>query len=66
MAFLVISTDLLVIHIDKGTLCPGRCPECEAIVPWDDDRMICWNCGFEGGNDLFAEIEFELQRESFQ
>jgi predicted amidophosphoribosyltransferase len=66
VAFWIESTNPLVIFVEKGTPFPGQCPECEAVVPWVDGWMICWNCGFEADSTEFDEIEWEFQVERKQ
>jgi hypothetical protein len=66
MAFLVVSSDPLVIQIERGTPFPGRCPECEVIVPWNEILMVCWNCGLEGNSELFDDDTLEFQKDVVQ
>jgi ribosomal protein S27AE len=51
------------LHVEKGTLIPGVCPSCHAVVSWDADKMTCGSCGLTGESDLFTDVEWRLKRE---
>jgi hypothetical protein len=65
MAFLVMSTNPLVIQIERGTPFPGRCPDCDVIVPWNNS-MVCWNCGLQGSSELFDDDSLEFEGDIVQ
>jgi hypothetical protein len=45
----------------KGDPFPGKCPECGAIVPWNNDTMTCWNCALRGDSELFNNVEWKFR-----
>jgi hypothetical protein len=51
------------VFVEKGTVIPFLCPECEAVVPFAKlDVVKCWACGYEGPVEEFDNIEFEVRK----